>query len=125
MASKNNGKDFSVYSGALAKAVQLATTSVRVFDVTVYNSNTALLYLQIFDSATTPADGAVPQMSMPVPADESRSLLWGARGGLFTTGVYVCLSTTAATKTLVGTNWGLFDSNFTKDVVGFSTDATS
>lgn len=67
--------------------------------IVVSNSAIGIRYLQFFDLATVPADGAVPIRSVPLSA-----------GGYFESemqrnyaaGIYVCNSTTQFTKTLGG-----------------------
>lgn len=61
------------------------------------NTNVAVRYLQIFDAATLPADATVPKASIAVAAGGTfvLNVPWSC-----TTGIVICNSTTALTKTL-------------------------
>lgn len=69
------------------------------------NTNAATRYLQIFDAAALPADATVPKASIAVATGQTYVLNvpWSC-----TTGIVLCNSTTALTKTL-----GAADSIFT------------
>jgi hypothetical protein len=75
---------------------------VRVFDVTVFNSHTADLYIHIFDATATPAAGTVPLAPLKLLAGETRSYSWDVASRKFTNGVVVAASTTPATFTNAG-----------------------
>lgn len=108
-----------LYASAAEEAsAVVSAVPARVSKIIFHNDNVAARYLQIFDSATVPADTAVPTICIAVPADTTyvldfpRDLERRAVGGLdrfpkFTAGVAVCNSTTAATKT-VGSADSLF-----------------
>lgn len=61
------------------------------------NTNGAVRYFQVHDSATLPADTAVPKLSIAVAAGGSYVLdiPWSC-----TNGIVICNSTTVATKTI-------------------------
>lgn len=68
-----------------------------------YNKNSSVRYIQLFDAVSAPADGAVPMMILPCAGNwafDSGEL----RGKRFSTGIYACISTTAATKTIGSTD---------------------
>ena len=64
------------------------------------NGNGSARYLQIFDSATVPADGAVPMVSIAMAANSS--FAFSEIPMTCANGIYMCLSTTQNTKTLAG-----------------------
>ncbi|MBI5386766.1 MAG: hypothetical protein HZA90_19010 [Verrucomicrobia bacterium] len=70
----------------------LANRRGRLFSVVATNATDATLYLQAFDVANGAAAGAVPRVSVPVPAGENASLDW-AGGRPFALGICVAFST--------------------------------
>ncbi len=91
-------------SAALEKSKQLATAASHLLCLMGVNNNAGNLYLQVHDSATTPADTAVPILSFIIFPGANfffdRTMLeWP-----FSKGIYICASTTLATKTLAATN---------------------
>jgi hypothetical protein len=64
------------------------------------NTKAAAQFVQVFDSLTLPADGAVPAFVMTVAASSNISVFWGDVGRFFQAGIFVCNSSTAATKTI-------------------------
>ena len=87
-------------SAAEASAVASATPAY-VDEIIATNTSAGVLYLHIFDSATVPADTTAPDICIAVPATSTVS--WDADTVVyFSAGVAVCLSSTAATKTVAG-----------------------
>jgi len=82
--------------------------SGRVYGVTYYNNNAGTRWLQFHDATSAPADTAVPVFTYQVATQTSIHIDFGRYGRLFSTGIYVCHSTTDTTKT-IGTTDGLFD----------------
>ena len=74
----------------------------NLFYVLVYNANVAVRFFQIFNSATVPADGAVPVISIPINANSSLHLPVPPQGRSFTNGMAWSNSTTQAIKTIGG-----------------------
>ncbi|MCY1166637.1 hypothetical protein D9M73_65830 [compost metagenome] len=71
-----------------------------LYGISGYNSGPAQ-FLQIHDSATVPADTAVPKLVIAIPTASNFSIDFGAYGlGLKKGGIVVCNSTTAPTKTI-------------------------
>jgi hypothetical protein len=64
------------------------------------NANAATRFIQVHDSKTVPADGAVPLMSFKIAAGEQYVLSEVPLP--LSNGLYICLSTTQNTKTLAG-----------------------
>lgn len=65
-----------------------------------YNSKGSAQFVQVIDSNTIPADGAIPVTILTVPASSNFSLDYGTHGRVFRGGIVVCNSSTGATKTL-------------------------
>jgi hypothetical protein len=57
-------------------------------------------WIQVFDVASTPADGAVPIITHAVAKDSDAAIEGMLANHHFTYGVYVCESSTVSTKTL-------------------------
>jgi hypothetical protein len=71
-----------------------------VYGLTGYNSKASAQFIQLLDSATVPADTAVPVVVFAVPASTSFSLDFGIKGRRFTTGIAISNSSTGPTKTI-------------------------
>lgn len=77
-----------------------------------YNSLASAQFIQFYNSATLPADAAVPVFVMSVPASSNFSFYFGPRGRSFATGIVIGNSTTGPTKTIGAANC-FFDVQFT------------
>lgn len=75
-------------------------SSGRLFGLTGYNSKSSAQFIQLHDSATLPADTAIPVFLISVPASSSFSIDFGMRGRSFANGIVVCNSSTGPTKTI-------------------------
>lgn len=75
--------------------------AAQLLSIFGYNSGAAG-FVQIFDSAALPADGAAPAISFGVPAAGNFSLDVATIGIPFGNGITVCISSTADTKTIAG-----------------------
>jgi hypothetical protein len=105
------------YSGGVFKSIQ------------GYNPVAAVSYLQLFDALALPADTAVPLwVSRPIPASIGYEFNLDEPVP-FATGLFACLSSTAATKTLVATNSNFVGFIDTQEPEGLTTggaqDATA
>lgn len=71
-----------------------------LYGVSGYNSGPAQ-FLQVHDSATVPADTAVPLAVISIPTLSNFSIDFGSYGlGLKKAGIVICNSTTGPTKTI-------------------------
>jgi hypothetical protein len=71
----------------------------NLYRISGYNTGAAA-FVQLFDSATLPADTAVPTVVIPVAANAAFLLDYGVFGRKFANGIAMCTSSTAATKTI-------------------------
>lgn len=99
-------------SGAYEASRVLLAQPGFVFGLTGYNSKTSVQFIQLHDSATLPADAAVPGISFPVAAQSPFSLDFGFNGRYFTNGAVICNSSTDRTKTI-----GSADCSFDAQVI--------
>lgn len=105
---------------AAANAVKTATSTAyeasrvvkaapgTVFGVTGYNSNSSVQFIQLFDAASLPAEGAIPAVVIAAGASSNFSIDFGVYGRYFKAGVVICNSSTGPTKT-IGTTDCYFD----------------
>ena len=85
-------------SDALVAGAQVATQSTILCGFHASNTHNATLYVQVHDSATAPADTAVPLASFKVAAGDH--LVVRDLPIPLTHGCYICVSSTQGTKTL-------------------------
>ena len=103
-----------LYSSSAAEDGAVASArSCRIDEIIASNTSSSLRWLHIFDSATLPADTAVPDISIAIAAQSTVS--WDSeqraaadRGTPFSNGLAICLSSTAATKTITTASEGFF-----------------
>lgn len=82
-----------------ASRIAKATAGI-LWGLSGYNSKSSAQYIQLFNSATLPADASVPTVVFLVPALSPFSIDYGVYGRSFTTGIVACNSSTLATKTI-------------------------
>lgn len=96
----------STYSPTTATTTAYVTNLVikagagNLFAITGYNSKTSGQFIQVHDTASLPADAAVPKLIWWVPAQSNFSLDFGGKGRYFGTGITICNSSTGPTKTI-------------------------
>ena len=71
-----------------------------LYGITGYNNSGAALFIQIHNTTTQPAEGAVPIITMRAAATNNFSWDAGRFGKYFSTGITIVTSTTVDTKTL-------------------------
>ena len=95
-------------SAGLAASLIVKDAKGWLIAVVFVNTNAAARFLQVFDSATLPADTAVPLISISVAAGATYVLSFPGFAAPMQNGIVLCNSSTAATKTI-----GAADSLFT------------
>jgi hypothetical protein len=82
----------------------------------VSNTKTGSQFVQVFDSSTLPADGAIPLISIDIATATAKTLSFTPGGRWFTRGCVVCNSSTQGSKTL-GSADCLFDAQYIPQVI--------
>lgn len=90
----------TVFTTAVAASKILKSSAGTLISLTVSNAKASAQFVQIFDSATLPADATVPMASYKVPAGDARSFDVPITGMAFANGIVACNSSTQATKTI-------------------------
>jgi hypothetical protein len=90
----------SAASTALAASLVIKASAGRLYQLTGFNSKASPQYIQIHNTTSLPSDTAVPIFVIYVPALSNFSLDFVTLGRYFGTGITVCNSSTAATKTV-------------------------
>lgn len=84
---------------AYAKSLVISSSPAKLHRITGYNSGAAQ-FIQLHDASSLPADTAVPAVVITAGATSNFTIEFGESGRLFTTGIVVCNSSTAPTKTI-------------------------
>lgn len=82
--------------------LNVKATAGNVYSIYCQNTNAAVRYIQIHNTATTPGGGAVPLLSFAIPATSSVFIshdMLVAGGVYFSTGIAFAFSTTSGTYT--------------------------
>lgn len=96
-------REYSFYNSvAYENAEQIKTTPGRLLRFFGYNSLGSAQWIQVHNAITTPADTAVPIISIAVAASSNFDwdCEWLQAAWYFSNGIYICNSTTGPTKTL-------------------------
>jgi len=88
-------------TGALVASQVISATPKNLQEIMCVNTSGSALYVQVFDSATVPADSTTPAIVFTVPANSTAGYD-NTQGLPFASGIAVCVSTTAHTKTVAG-----------------------
>lgn len=81
-----------------------------LFGLTGYNSG-AEQFIQLHNASSAPSDTAVPVVIILVPASSPFAIDFGMYGRRFSTGIYVCNSSTGPAKT-IGSSDCWFDAQY-------------
>jgi hypothetical protein len=90
----------NVKTAAYAASLILAATPKTLFTLTITNSKAAGQFIQLHNSATLPADTAVPEQTIYIGPLTTIMLDFGVNGYYWSTGCVVCNSSTGPTKTI-------------------------
>lgn len=100
-------------SGGLAASAVLSDGPHNHRQVSVDNKSASVnYYLQLFNAASLPANGAVPEFEMVVPFGTTRGFEWNW-GERFSAGLVAALSTTPGTLTVSVVADGFFQTQYT------------
>jgi ferritin-like protein len=83
---------------AYAASLIVKATAGVLYIITGFNSRSSGQFIQIFDSATLPADTSVPKVIFYVESNSNFSFDLGAYGRAFSSGIVICNSSTGPTK---------------------------
>jgi hypothetical protein len=106
----------SEYAVTTVSGPDFTTQTVNVLHAIIaYNSGASDCYLQVHDAVGTPAEGRVPEISIPLAAGGYGVFDFAACGRKMNSGgLYVCGSSTDDTKTLIGAADLLIDITYSK-----------
>lgn len=90
---------FNIHSIAYAASLVVKSGPGILYGFTVYNSNGAAQFIQVFDSNLLPDDGTIPACVFTVGGGAQLPVQW-LPGRTFTTGCVLVNSSTGPTKTI-------------------------
>lgn len=105
------GLPLNHHSSALQASLVVMTGPAYLTSITINNTNAAAQFIQLHDAVAVPADGAVPQVVFTAASAADKFVSYSLPGRYFLTGIVVCNSSTAGTKT-VGAADCFFDVQF-------------
>ena len=85
---------------AYAASLEIAVGDCLLKTLNGYNSRLTPQWIQLFDAAALPANGAIPVAILYVLPQQNFSFDYGVYGRQFSNGIVVCNSTTGPTKTI-------------------------
>lgn len=85
---------------AYATSLVVKASTGTLYTITGYNSKSTSQFIQVHDSATLPADAAIPKIIFFIPPFTNFSYDMGHYGRLFSAGITICNSSTGPTKTI-------------------------
>ncbi|HEX4672051.1 MAG TPA: hypothetical protein VH279_07270 [Solirubrobacteraceae bacterium] len=95
-------------SAKLASSIVAHTGVCRLVGFTVTSTNASAQFIQVYDAAAVPANGAIPLFTFNVALVNSVTGYWGSMGRWCDRGIVLCNSTTQGTLT-IGAADTLFD----------------
>lgn len=98
---------YNYSSNGAESRCRVTAGAAYLYGFTVTNSNAAARFIQVFDTDTFPANGAVPQVSVSCAATSDKEMLWVPPRRM-DRGIVICSSTTQLTLTLGAAEF-LFD----------------
>jgi hypothetical protein len=100
VAAGSAGNGTLISSSAYEASHILKASSGKLISLCGYNSKSSAQFIQLHNSATLPADTAVPVLMFTVPASSNFSFDVPLGAFPFSTGIVVCNSSTGPTKTI-------------------------
>lgn len=95
-----NVEPSEAHTTALAASLVVKASEGTLLTVNGYNSKGSAQFIQVHNAAALPSDTAVPIIVFTAAASSNFSYTLDNAGQTFSTGIVVCNSSTAATKTI-------------------------
>jgi len=102
----------SIHTNGFKKTLVVNTGPCLLIGASIYNSNAAAQFVQLFDGTSAPASGAQPAAVFTVAAAGNLGLYYGSVGRDFLNGCVIVISSTAATYTAAGADDCYIDAQY-------------
>lgn len=89
----------NIHTNIYAASLVVKTGPGILYGFTVYSSKAGAQFIQVFDAASLPAEGAIPATVFTVATTSNLGVNW-LPGRTFLTGCVICNSSTGPTKTI-------------------------
>lgn len=102
------GPPLNATSTVVGNQLQVKSGAGMILGFTASSTLASAQFIQLFDSVTLPADGAVPTATFSIATVNHLAVSWIFPGRFFNQGLWICNSTTQNSKTIGAANC-LFD----------------
>ena len=102
----------TIHTNGYNKTLIVNTGPTLLIGFSVYNSNVASQFIQLFDGTAAPASGSQPAALFSVSAASDKGVYYGRKGRPFLNGCVIVISSTGPTYTAAAANDCYIDAQY-------------